>query len=114
MEVLVVLEDLQPQGGDAPVAGEDQADRDLVLGDGRLGQRAARIEGLEALELQAVRALEAGLAERTGRALGRTTEDEVTLVTGEVGERGELVVGRELLGDGERVLVGRSRRGEQR
>ena len=74
LQVLVVVEHHEALGRDAAVGGEDQADVDLAAVEGRLGQRSAGVEGLEALEVQPVGLLQAGLAERPGRALGRPAE----------------------------------------
>src|SRR3954469_9194241 len=62
--------------GQRTVRAEDQTQRDLALLDRALGQRATGVQGDELGELHPVGVLEARLAERPGRALLRTTEDE--------------------------------------
>src|SRR5207237_6112969 len=109
--VLVVLEEDEALRHDRRVTGEEEPDVDLLPVERGDGERAARVERLEVLELDAVGLFESRLAERSlsTRALRRSAEDELALRTpaADVGELLQVVLGRGVLGDDEAVLVRR-------
>src|SRR5438105_6239038 len=104
--MLVVIEDDEVVRRDPAVAGEDETDIDRTLLQGGKGQRSARVERLERLELQAVRLLEAGLAERSLRALRWPAQSPLAGDRrGDVRELGEVVLVGLGLGDREGILI---------
>src|ERR1700730_6077935 len=87
LQVLVVLQLDVLAGRVGAVAGEDEADVDVALVPGRLGQRAASVERLEGLEVQPVDPLQPGLAEGAGGALKRTAKRPLRSQRHQVGKR---------------------------
>src|SRR4029077_7919013 len=105
LQLLVVIEQHEVVDRDGRVRREQQADVDLAALERRDRERSARVEGLEILEVDAVRALQSGRAERPGRALRRSAEDQLAPDRREVGQLRELVLVRGGLRDHEAVLV---------
>src|SRR5260221_3698517 len=109
LQVLVVLEEDEALRDDGRVAREEQPEVDLLPVERRDRERTAGVERLEVLELDAVGALEADLAEVPRRAFGGAAQDQLALraAGGDVGELLQVVLGLRVLRDDEPVLVGR-------
>ena len=107
LKVEVVLEDDESLRGERGVGGATETELRLTGLDGVLRLQRAVPERDHLGDVQPVRLLEPGLAERALGALGRRGQDDRLAERGEVRQRGEVVLGREVLGHEERVLVGR-------
>src|SRR5712691_5445378 len=107
--MLVVLEHDEVVGGDAAVAGEDEADIDGPALEGGVGERPARVQRLEVLEMQTVHRYQALLAERALRALGRSAQSPSTGDRGHIRELDQVIRIGLGLADGEGILINRRR-----
>ena len=103
--MLVVVEQDVVLEGDVRVGGEQLADLHVAAVDGRDGDRSARVEGLEVLELQTVGAHQALQTERPLRAFGRAAQDQLAGDRLQIAQLGQLVLVGGGLGDDEAVRV---------